>query len=1082
MKNFICVLFLGLGLSGFAQTDYGFVYDPDAIIASGTKLHDEGKYEAALKEFDKIDPIDPNYVTAQYEKALTYKAMEQPEKSREIYEKAYNEGLMKDRADFFMAYGTFLSDAKEYDKSEIMLLEGQKLSPDSGPMLYNLALLYLRKEQRQKAIDLLKKSITLNPNHSGSHYLLGSVALEEGHVTEGAMGLLTYLILNPNGPGAEQCIIKLNAKFGENYLEKSNLVLSKSGDNFSEIDEILRNQLALRSAFKVKSEFTDIIIRQVQAIVEYAPEHKMGDGFFETMYIPYLAELSRKNQFEGMSYYILLSMEEKLGKKLTSQKKKILSFRDDFIYNGFWPLFAKRKLDFFGKEQDVTIFLDDNGSPSLIGTKLDGKREGKFKAVYSDNTLAAELNFVHDELDGLQKYYDRKGKLYEEKSFSKGQLDGKRTTYYKNGNLKLVENYRNGKLQGLSSSYFINGGKSCEVNFTDDERDGNMVCLYENGAKKSDFTYVKGKNEGVAKYFNESGAVTSEIPYTANEINGKFVEYFDGKIVKSEADYENGKIKSYYKSYYPNGSPDEQVVYENGFPKSGTSFFENGKKSFDTKYTAKGEVEGYAYYNQKGDKYYEEKFKSGLITTALQYKPGVAKPIEIDVNKKGEDLQNFDGVSIAKGKYDKGKKTGEWTYSYQNGMIKEKEIFAGGVKSGLNHGYNNSGRLVSIVNYVKDTISGVYESHSNGKVSNVTYYKGGERNGVSRSFYGDGSLSSESFYDEGEIQSNQTFWQNGKPSMKTTYDNGSSVAMESFTLDGKSENKIDYTNKTGKVKTVFRNGHAVHEYEMVNGVLNGKYTVKDKSGKLDVETVYVNGSRHGRYVKNGPTGALLYELNYDNGEQIGLGKYHDLAGNLRITIEFLHGTETGKLTRYFYNKNVMYEYNQFDELNEGEAKYYNLKGEPILIVSYAYNLPEYYIPLDANGKLTQKVPLTSITADIVSKYPNGKTAIEMHFNKGILDKKFLIFSADGKPEHESNYDLGLLNGPRIEYYTNGKIYKKENFVYNDDEGLAEFFKEDGKPWISATSKNDELHGPCKIYTATGTITKMYDSDELVDVK
>lgn len=1082
MRKVVCVLLLGLNLSAFAQTDYSFVYDSQAIIAKGTKLHDEEKYDEALQEFEKVDRIDPEYVTALYEKALTYKTMGKPDQARAIFEKAYADGLMKDRADFFMAYGTFLSDAKEYDKSETMLLEGQKLTPDSGPMLYNLALLYLRKDQRQKSIDLLKHSVTRNPNHSGSHYLLGAVALEEGHLTEGAMALLTYLILNPNGPGAEQCILKLNAKFGENYLERSNLVLSQTGDNFSDIDEILRSQLALRSAFKVKSEFTDVIIRQLQAIVEYAPDHKKGNGFFETMYIPYLAELSKRNQFEGMSYYILLSMEEKLGKKLTSQKKKILAFRDDFIYGDFWPIFAKRTLDHFGKEQEVVIYLDDNGNPSLIGNKLSGKREGKFKAVYSDNTLAADLNFANDELEGLQKYYSKKGKLYEEKSFSKGQLHGKRTTYYSNGNQKLIENYQDGKLQGISTSFYINGGKSCEANFIDDERDGNMICLYENGSKKSDFSYVKGKLEGTSKYFNASGAVTSEIPYKNNEISGVFTEYFDGKAIKSQADYANGKIKSYYKSFYPGNIPSEDFIYENGIAKTGVTFLENGKKSVDTKYDSKGEIESYTYYSATGEKYYEEQFKSGMIKNGLQYKTGADKPVETDVNKKGEDLVTLDGISIAKGQYEKSKKTGEWIYHYPNGMLKEKEIFSNGIKQGLNHGYNSQGKLISIVNYVNDTISGAYESYHSDKVTNLSYYKSGERNGPSRSYYPDGTIMSEAMYAHGEIQTSVTFWQNGKPALKTTFDDGKAVRLESFAPDGKQENDIDYTNKSGKTRTVFRYGNSVHEYDLVNGVLNGQYLVKEKSGKIEVDANYINGNKHGQYIKNGPTGAPLYELGYENGDQHGLGKYYDLAGNLRMSMDFIFGNETGKLTRYFYNKKVMYEYDQFDNLNEGETKYYNLKGEPILIVGYQLNNPDYYIPLDATGKLTTKVPIVGFTADIISKYPNGKTAIELHLTNGVIDKKLAIFGTDGKPEHESTYNLGELNGTRTEYYANGNVYKKENFVNNNDEGLAEYFKEDGKTWITAVSKNDELHGPCKIYTATGTITKMYDSDELVEVK
>lgn len=1082
MKNFICVLLLGLSLSGFSQTDYISIYDSEAIIAQGTKFHNEKKYAEAIKEYDKIDRIDPFYPTAQYEKALTYKAMKEPEKAREIYEKAYMDGYMEERADLCMAYGAFLSDAKEYDKAETMLLQGEKLNPNSGPMLYNLALLYLRKTERQKSIDILKKSITINPNHAGSHYLLGSIALEEGHVTEGAMALLTYLILNPSGGGAEQCIIKLNSKFGENYLERSNLVLSETGDNFAEIDEILRNQLPLRDAYKVKSDFSDVIIRQIQAIVEYAADHKIGNGFFEKNYIPYLAEIARKDRFEGMSYYILISMEEKLGKKFTSNKKKIVTFQEEFIYTDFWELFAKRKLDMFGKEQEVVIYLDDSGNSTLMGSKVNDKKEGKFKSVNSDGNIAAELNFTNDRLEGIQKYFDRKGQLYEEKSFSSGKLEGKRTTFYPNGNLKVVEMYKNDLLDGLSTSYYPNGGKACEVSFTEGERNGSMICLYENGTRKSDLTYVKGKLDGTVKYFNELGTITSETPYKMHEIDGKFVEFYDGKTIKSEAEYTNGKIKAYYKTYYPHGSPNAEYMYNNGTLKKSVNYSENGKKSVETLYDAKGNVENYSYYNNNGDKFYEEIFKGGEIKTGLQYKPGIAKPVETDISRKGEDLKNYEGVTIALGKYEKSKRAGDWLYYYDTGVQKEKETFVNGVKTGLDYSYDSNGKLVSIVNYANDTISGLYESYHGGKLVGKSHYRLGEKNGASRSFYTDGTTSTASFYEQGIIVSNNTYWQNGNIATHTTYTDGAALTMETYLPDGKKENTINYTNKNGKMMINFYNGHIVHDYYMVNGVFNGKYLVKDKSGKIVVDAEYLNGNKHNRYLRNGPLGNPNVDLNYDNGQLHGLNKYYDFAGNLRLTIEYLFGDQTGKTTRYYQNKVPMYESKQLNGKAEGEAKYYNLSGEPILAIGYQNDEIKYYIPLDKAGKLTDKVIVADQTVHMVSTYPNGKTAMELRFNKGITDGKLSIYSHDGKPAYEISYAMGQIEGVRTEYYASGKVYKKETFVNDSYEGPSEYFKEDGKPLLVVGLKSDELHGLCKIYTEGGVVTKLYDSDELVEIK
>ncbi len=51
------------------------------------------------------------------------------------------------------------------------------------------------------------------------------------------------------------------------------------------------------------------------------------------------------------------------------------------------------------------------------------------------------------------------------------------------------------------------------------------------------------------------------------------------------------------------------------------------------------------------------------------------------------------------------------------------------------------------------------------------------------------------------------------------------------------------------------------------------------------------------------------------------------------------------------------------------------------------------------------------------------------------------------------------------------------------EGPQEYFKEDGKPWLTVNYKNDEMHGDALIYKDGKLLTtKKYDSNELVDIK
>lgn len=1084
MKNILAALVLGFCATAYSQADYTHVYDNETFMQEGIRLYDEGKYPDAIKQFEKIDKTDPQFYTAQYEKAISLAAGENKDAAKAFYEEALNKGYMPEAPEFYMAYGNFLSDQKDYEKSEKMFLEAQKLYPDSSVLLYNMALLYIRKEERQKSVDLLEKAITINPNHGGSHYLLGLMALEDGRVTEGTMALLAYLTLVPDGGATENAILKLNEKFAENYLTPNKLIFSRTGgDNFEDIDVILRNSLPLKSAYKIHSTFDDIIIRQVQAVAEYCVDHKGNTGFFETTYVPWLADLVKKKQFEGFSYYILLGMEEKLGKKLTSQTKKIKGFAENYIVNNFWDVFATRKIDLFGKQEEVVVYMKNN-RPYLLGKVVNGKKEGKFKLLDTNGNLAGELNLINDEFDGLQKYYDYKGRPTEEKNFSKGKLEGKRTTYYTNGNIELVENYKNDMLEGISTSYYINGGKHCEGNFVAGERDGQLTCLFENGSKQTEISYSKGKLNGKLIHYDKAGNISEDHTYVMDKFEGKAFEYYNGKVVKSEIEYTAGIPSSTYKTYYPNGTLQDETSYNAEIPKSGVYNLANGKKSHEIFYDKEGNISSYAYYNNDGDKYYEETYKEGELKSGLQFEAGKPKSTPIQFNKGPFTMKNFEGSVLVKGQYEKGKQKGEWNYYYASGVLKLKENYKNGMQEGLAHSYDTDTRLSSISNYVNDTLSGVYESYDSGKLQNVYNYTKGKLNGPEKTFLPDGSLSSEGFYINGDLYAKRySYWLNGNIKEITKYVEDTPVFMEIYNPDGKKASEIDYTNKNGKITTLFNNGYEIHEYNMINGTLNGKYIVKDKNGKTLTDCAYINGTRYGKYINYGPTGALFTERSYYAGQLDGVNKYYDLVGTQRLSDNYVFGDNTGSITRYYHNKGKLSQGTEFDDNLEGEYKYFNMKGDNVLILGYQNNKLVYYSVMGKDGNLTTKVPVTLQTAKIVSQYINGKTAIEINFVKGSVDGKLLINSTEGKPEYEVNYDMGLLTGPRIEYYANGKVYKKENFKNSSFEGLQEFFKEDGKPWLTAEYKNDQLHGLCKIYTnGTITQTQRYDSDELVEIK
>ncbi|WP_431244772.1 hypothetical protein ACQ9BO_11230 [Flavobacterium sp. P21] len=557
-------------------------------------------------------------------------------------------------------YAIFLSNEKEYELSEKIFKEGEKYIGNFSTFQYNFAILYIRKQETQKALDILKRIVTNDPNYASAHYLLGIMAFENGKITEGTLALMSYLAIAPTGQFASKAVLQLNENFGQNYLAENKLVFSKSGDNFEEIETILRNQLPLKKVYKVKSSIDDKITRQVQAVAEYTLEHKMGDGFFETTYIPWVKDMVEKNQLENYSYYSLLSLEDKIGKELNKQKKKLMSFNDDYVQKGFWSVFGKRNLDLFGKNEEVVVSIR-NERPFIIGPQVNGEFNGKCKYLNAFGNVNGELSFKNGELDGHQKYYDEKGRITEEKSFTAGKLNGERTTYYENGNIALFETYKDDKLDGISTSYYPNGGKNCEINFTNGERNGTLICLHENGTKKNEIDFANGKLSGKYNTYNEAGDLTETYNCKDDKIEGNYTEYFDGKTLKSEAVYKNGFIEGSYKTYYANKTLERENICALGNVSKSTDYYENGKKSAESLYAPKGVLENYSRFDTAGNKYFEEKYKAGELKTGIQYTADAPKGTEVSVAKKGFEMKNFDGTLRIKGDFEKGKKQANGT-------------------------------------------------------------------------------------------------------------------------------------------------------------------------------------------------------------------------------------------------------------------------------------------------------------------------------------------------------------------------------------------------------------------------------------
>jgi len=1063
-----------------AQTNYSELYDSDLAIKTGIELYENEKFNEAILNFDKVIPIDPNYLTALYEKVLALIALKQDSLVKNIFNQLKESDQLKKSNNLMLQYANFLSDHNEFEESNRIFNEISQVTPDSYLLYFNWAVLNMRWKNNQRALDCLKKVITLNPAHAKAHYLLGALALEDGKIVEGIFGLLGYLVLTPEGGLAKDAVLILNKNMGDNYLEEPKLVYSDNGDNFSELAFVLRNKLSLNKKYKLKSDIDDVITRQVQAVIEYCVTHKTENGFFENIYVPWLAEIANKNYSEVFSYYMLASVKEGISKQLSSNKKEVDRFENDYLLKDFWDKFGVRELEHFGEKEKVSIFVK-NGKPLIIGKNVDGKYQGKFKVVNEFGQRVSELNYVDNELDGKQSHFYDNNVLSEEVHYKRGVKSGAFFNYYNNGNRSIEGQFENNKITGIHNSYYPNGGKLCVVEVLNDERNGRSTCYHPNGIIKSEEHYLLGKLNGVARYYNEGGDLTSSYQYVNDLIEGDSKSFYKDSLLESEAKYVKGKVQGTYRHYYVDKTLEKEISFQNGKISKELNYYENGKLRSINTYSNE-QIEKIEYYNPEGKLYFEESYKSGKLKKALQYSLMSPNPKEVLIDSDLYKIADLDGTVLASGKIENGLMTDNWTfYSFKNNLSVQ-QYYHFNKANGLRKEYDKYGNLESIYNSKEGIVNGVLEEMLNGMVTRRSQINDSINKGPYVYYYPNGKLSYEGFFSNGNPIIQKQYYQDGQLQSVKEFEGAQEIRFSSFNKDGSP--LLNYENKhlNGTINHGKNSRLITESIDYVNGVKNGKVKVTLTNSSLISELNYTNHLLHGNCKYYSPNETLLSDVNYYCGKTHGNQTLYDLAGKIKYNYSSIMGKDYGISCRYYHNKSKACDYNNVNDLKEGEQTYYNLKGEPVVAIGFIYDVAKYYRVLDVNNRLGPPVLFKNGTCVITSKYSNKKIAARLILLKSSFDGLIEINSMEGLPVFKCSYKYGKLEGERVEYFSNGKIYKKERCQNGLFHGLTEYFEENGKELLKANYSFDELHGDFIIFKEGVKVkTKKYDSDELVEI-
>ena len=311
-----------------------------------------------------------------------------------------------------------------------------------------------------------------------------------------------------------------------------------------------------------------------------------------------------------------------------------------------------------------------------------------------------------------------------------------------------------------------------------------------------------------------------------------------------------------------------------------------------------------------------------------------------------------------------------WFYYPQGGLM-ETGIQRDSLRTGKWVRYDRAGNVQDVIHYtISDHVGGIVKSLKDGDF--VSYFPNGNirEKGM--------------FKDDAKNGQWETFFPNDSPREKGAFTNGQQSGKWSFYYRSgelREEGEIENNSKVGTWTQYHKNGKKWGEGAYKNGQQNGEWTWWHFNGSIDVKETYVDGQRSGAWYSYHDNGALKMEGTYENGRRNGEWKSYAKDGTLVGKGNFVNDKKEG-------------DWSERELLNVSQQLY-----GPVMIGQYVQDKREgEWKSLDTNGKI----------------------AVIMTFNGGILNGSYREFYSNGQPKISYTYNMAKLNSVEGCWSVDGK--------------------------------------------------------------
>ncbi len=349
MKQLIVTLLFTITCCHFAQAQ-----SAEDLVKQGVALHDAGKYREAIAKYEEALIAEPKLVAAMYEKAYSLTSLKQNAEALEIAKQILKEHPdYDDIANVYIMAGNALDDLNRSDEALKIYDEGIKRFPQFNLFYYNKGLSLARLNKGEEAAQNFQKDLLLRPVHTSSHLFIARMYENDNNLVPAVMAYGVFLLLEQNSSrttdafSAMQKLLKGNAcadSSGKNVNITLSVLTKKKEDDFSTANMglSLSGALGIEKALDSIGKRTDVEkLRSTMAIIIETTGNEKKKGFAWKFYVPFYAEMKRRNFVETFCYLCFRSANNKEANDwLAANSTETVAFYE-WMEGYTWP----KKLD-----------------------------------------------------------------------------------------------------------------------------------------------------------------------------------------------------------------------------------------------------------------------------------------------------------------------------------------------------------------------------------------------------------------------------------------------------------------------------------------------------------------------------------------------------------------------------------------------------------------------------------------------------------------------------------------------------------------------------------------------------------------